>query len=286
MSHGEMIKEYRVRRKMSRRTVADGVVSERTLQRFESGESKIDIESFWAILEKLNVQMDEYYQEYNSFLPSKKDHFRKSFRNDMRNHDLAEAYIKAAKSEYEATEDVFYLFMLIQAKSVAQRFDSKNNRFKISKKDVQTLFTYLSDVEQWGYFELAMYTNCLSIFETEYLSFNYRDVITQFKKFNYSLKHKIAFIKYLINSLLIAFERDNLDSIPDLLSTLYDETESSDLIKGRIYWKFFSRMYQTITNSIEFSGSICIEMFKMLGYPDEAENLIDLERLILGKRNK
>lgn len=130
-----------------------------------------------------------------------------------------------------------------------------------------------------------MYTNCLSLFETEYLSFNYQDVVAQFKKFSYSMKHKVALIKFLVNSILIAFEREDYGKIPKLLSELHNESENSDLIKGRIYWKFFSRMYQTMTDSIEINNDACIEMFQILGYDREAENLIELENMILTRRD-
>lgn len=61
-------------------------------------------------------------------------------------------------------------------------------------------------------------------------------------------------------------------------------TNDSNFIKGRLYWKFFSRLYQSITGKFEFDGSITIEVFKLLGYGDEVENLIDIEEALLNKK--
>lgn len=280
MAHGETIRTLRKSKKMSRKELAKGIVSERTLQRFENSSSRIDIVSLEGLLQKLNVQIDEYFQYQNQYQPSKKELYHREFRSKMYQLNEISAYVDLMEKEYEYTSDIFYLFMLIQSKAVAQRF-SKNRNFDINKKEIKILFKYLLDTEEWGYFELAMYTNCLSLFETEYLSFNYQDVVVQFKKFNYSLKHKTALIKFLVNSILIAFEREEYLKIPVLLAQLYEESDNSDLMKGRIYWKFFSRMYQTVTKSIEVNNDACIEIFQMLEYQREAENLLDLENMIL-----
>lgn len=122
------------------------------------------------------------------------------------------------------------------------------------------------------------------LFNAKLRLFNYRDVVGQFIKFKNSPKHIHALIKFLINSILLSFEDKRWEEVADLLGYLYDSTNDSDYIKGRLYWRFLSRMYQSLTDNFEFEGSVTIEVFKLLGYEDEVENLRDIEKDLLNKK--
>ncbi|WP_270598822.1 hypothetical protein [Enterococcus asini] len=149
-----------------------------------------------------------------------------------------------------------------------------------TNEDVAILYNYLEKVSDWGYFELAMYTNCLSFFENNYLSFNLKDTLTQFEKFKTCYKYKLVLIKFLINSLILSFERGTYDKIPELLKALYAESEDSDFMKGRIYWKFFTSLYHAITGDFEIDNTIYIDMLDLLGYENDAQNMKDIEQSI------
>ncbi|WP_328585386.1 Rgg family transcriptional regulator [Enterococcus timonensis] len=195
---------------------------------------------------------------------------------------VLKAFLDELQQEYANTHDIFYLFLIVQAKAVLVRLPNYTGE-KVSPEEMNKVLEYLAQVEDWGYFELAMYTNCLGLFGSEFRNFNYHDVVAQFRKFKSSSKHTLAFIKFLINSILLSFEEKNYDEVVDLLAYLYDATSDSDYIKGRLYWRFFSRLYQSITGNFEFDGSITIETFKLLGYIDEVENLLEIEHALLGE---
>ena len=87
-------------------------------------------------------------------------------------------------------------------------------------------------------------------------------------------------IKFLINSLILSFERGTYDKIPELLKALYAESEDSDFMKGRIYWKFFTSLYHAITGDFEIDSTIYIDMLDLLGYENDAQNMKDIEQSI------
>ncbi|HFD1668096.1 TPA: transcriptional regulator, partial [Enterococcus faecium] len=68
--------------------------------------------------------------------------------------------------EYVVTNDIFYLYLLIQAKAVINRLP-KYSAIPITREELKTIHGYLNRVDHWGYFELAMYTNCLALFNSE-----------------------------------------------------------------------------------------------------------------------
>lgn len=282
MNHGELIKKLRVERKISREELTKNIASINTLQRFENNNAKIDIDTLWIFLDRLNIQIDEYYLEYNYYQFNKKETYRSKFRDYIVLSNKGKEFLDELQKEYSVTNDIFYLYLIIQCKAVINRLPNYSVN-PISKKELKTIYDYLDRVDNWDYFELAMYTNCLAIFNSELRLFNYHDVVSQFRKFKNSPKHTHAFIKFLINSILLAFEEECWDEVVELLGYLYDITEDSDFIKGRIYWRFLSRLYQSITGNFEFDGSLSIEMFKLLGYEDEVENLISIEKALLKK---
>ncbi|MEG0122769.1 Rgg/GadR/MutR family transcriptional regulator [Enterococcus sp.] len=265
MNHGEMIKKMRITRGISRKELTKDAISISTLQRFENEDAKIDIDNMWIILNRLNIQIDEYYLEYNHYQSNKKEMYRSKFRDYIVLSNRGKTFLEELQREYIVTNDIFYLYLVIQAKAVMNRLPNYS-AIPITKEELKSIHDYLDRVNQWGYFELAMYTNCLAFFNSELRLFNYHDVVSQFRKFKNSPKHNLAFIKFLINSILLAFEDEHLDEVVDLLGYLYDITNDSDFIKGRLYWKFFSRLYQSITGKFEFDGSMTIEVFKLLGY--------------------
>ncbi|NRE55045.1 hypothetical protein, partial [Enterococcus faecium] len=241
-----------------------------------------DIDTIWIFLNRLNIQIDEYYLEYNHYQSNKKETYGSKFRDYIVLTNRGKSFLEELQREYIVTNDIFYLYLLIQAKAVINRLP-KYSAIPITREELKTIYDYLNRVDHWGYFELAMYTNCLAFFTSELRLFNYHDVVSQFRKFKNSSKHNHAFIKFLINSILLAFEDERWEEIVNLLGYLYDSTNDSDFIKGRLYWKFLSRLYQSITGNFEFNGSLTIEVFKLLGYEDEVENLIDIEEAVLNK---
>ncbi|HFD1805124.1 Rgg family transcriptional regulator [Enterococcus faecium] len=215
-------------------------------------------------------------------MSNKKETYGSKFRDYIVLTNRGKSFLEELQREYVVTNDIFYLYLLIQAKAVINRLP-KYSAIPITREELKTIHGYLNRVDHWGYFELAMYTNCLALFNSELRLFNYHDVVSQFRKFKNSSKHNHAFIKFLINSILLAFEDERWEEIVDLLGYLYDSTNDSDFIKGRLYWKFLTRLYQSITGNFEFNGSLTIEVFKLLGYEDEVENLIDIEEVLLNK---
>lgn len=278
MNHGDLIKSMRKRRGITRSELAFFQGSVSSLKRFENNESKIDFDLLWVYLERMNIQIDEYHFEYNNYHLSHKDSIRLNFKQALKSEKSFTDYMNTLQTEYAISKDIYYLYLIIQLKAVAlklPKFSSKKST--IEKKEIESLFKYLEKISEWGYFEFALYTNCLSLFENNYLLFNLTDVLAQFEKFKTSYKYKLVLVKFLINSLILSFERESYDKIPKLLEVLYKESEDSDFMKGRIYWKFFNSLYHSITGNFDMDSTIYIDMLALLGYEDDVQNMRDIE---------
>lgn len=160
MNHGELIKEIRILRKISREELTRNITSISTLQRFENDNAKIDIDTIWAFLDRLNIQIEDYYLEYNHYQLNKKETYRSKFRDCIVVMNKGKEFLEELRKEYLATNDIFYLYLIIQGKSVINRLPNYSID-SISKLELKVIHDYLNKIDHWGYFELAIYTNCL-----------------------------------------------------------------------------------------------------------------------------
>ncbi|WP_270346257.1 hypothetical protein [Enterococcus thailandicus] len=281
MNHGFLIKKMRKARNISRSKLVIAHSSISSLKRFENDEAKIDFDTLWTYLERMNIQMDEYQLEYSNYNMNQKEKLRIKFKNILFDEENTEKYLHTLQNEYAKSGDVFYLYLAIQLKSVLIKLPNASSFIPtITNEDITILYKYLENVSDWGYFELAMYTNCLLLFENNYLFFNLKDTLAQFEKFKTSYKYKLVLVKFLINSLILSFERNSYDRIPELLETLYIESEDSDFMKGRIYWKFFTSLYHSIYGNFEIDSTIYIDMLALLGYEEDVQNMKEIEKSI------
>lgn len=94
MNHGEIIKKMRITRNISRKELTRDTISISTLQRFENENAKIDIDTMWILLNRLNIQFDEYYLEYNHYQSNKKETYRSKFRDYIVSSDRGKIFLE------------------------------------------------------------------------------------------------------------------------------------------------------------------------------------------------
>ena len=125
-----------------------------------------------------------------------------------------------------------------------------------------------------------MYVNTLFLFEDSYIRQNYQLVIQKFNSFSHSAKFQHLKIRFLLNSLTLAFERKQFEMIDPYLTELFNSTENSDYILGRIFWKFFDGLNRTVQHGQPFDTETTYSWLRSLGYAQVAENLLEIEKFI------
>lgn len=275
MDYGNLLKIKRKNRNISRTELTAGITSVSYLQRVENTNSKIDFDILAQLLERMNIQFDEFCYEVNCSNSSKKTFFRKEFVRVINSPVDIHHFLNDLELEYHQSNDIFYLYLLIQMKVISTRLPYLESS-EISSSEIKIIHEHLGKLDGWGYFELAMYVNCLSIFSKNHLTFNYLDVLSQFKKYELIPKYRLAEIKFLVNHLILCFEQKNYLPIPDLLNELYNQTEDSDYLKGRLYWKFFNELFLSMDGQVCFDPEPIVSLFHNLGYYHDVQNLRDI----------
>ena len=270
-----MIKIKRKERKMTRNFLSDGICSISLLQRIENQNAKVDFDTLLQLLDRMNIQIDEYALEYNNYKKTKKNNFRSQFISSLTDPSKIVNFINQLDIEYKKTNDIFYLLLKVEAKIVAQKIPDIKN-IQLSSEEIILIYKHLDKMDNWDYFELSMYGNCLFIFNEKKLLFDFADILGKFKKSSSLSKHHRAGVKFLINSLIIAFDNQTDDIIPILLEELYVQTKNSDDIKGRLYWKLFNELYLSKSGELVFNPDEIPTLFSKLGYDADAKNIRDI----------
>lgn len=235
--------------------------------------SNISLDMFFHYLDRMNISLEEYAAYHSRGIPSVKEALQENFSMKILDKKTGDDYLQDLYSEYNTSNDIYYLYSLGRI----LRHKINNLPFDLSK-EIQIIKQHLDKVESWGFFEFMMYTNTFFLFEDSYIRQNYSSVIKKFNIFPHASKFQHLKLRFLINSLTLAFERKQLEMIDLYLIELFNSTENSDYILGRIFWNFFDGLNRTVQHGQPFDTETTYSWLHSLGYTQLAENFLEIEK--------
>lgn len=276
MNNGKLMRKLRQERSISQASLAGNLYSRDNISRFERNNSNINLDMFFHSIDRMNLSLEEYaiFQQLEE--PSLKEILKNDFKKAL-DTELGESYLQELYSEYEKSSDIYYLYLYSLGRILRHKI--QNLPLDLSK-DIQIIKQHLDKVESWGFFEFTMYANTFFLFEDNYIQQNYPLVIQKFNAFSHSAKFQHLKIRFLLNSLTLAFERKQFEIIDSYLTELFNSTENSDYILGRIFWKFFDGLNRTVQHGQPFDTETSYSWLRSLGYTQVAENLLEIEKFI------
>ncbi len=276
MNNGKLMRKLRQERSISQASLAGNLYSRDNISRFERNNSNINLDMFFHSIDRMNLSLEEYaiFQQLEE--PSLKEILKNDFKKAL-DTELGESYLQELYSEYEKSSDIYYLYLYSLGRILRHKI--QNLPLDLSK-DIQIIKQHLDKVESWGFFEFTMYANTFFLFEDSYIQQNYPLVIQKFNAFSHSAKFQHLKIRFLLNSLTLAFERKQFEIIDSYLTELFNSTENSDYILGRIFWKFFDGLNRTVQHGQPFDTETTYSWLRSLGYTQVAENLLEIEKFI------
>jgi Rgg/GadR/MutR family transcriptional activator len=160
---GKCFKLLRESKGLSQKEIAGEVISIAQLSRFERGVSNINADTLYQCLENMNVSIAEFQCVCRNYLQNQtllfQDEVAKAYieKNTL---TLKHYLVKCQQLEASSPHQKFYKLNTIIVKAVLQQCDKKE---KVAKKDVQFLVDYLFSVEEWGRYELWLFTYSASL---------------------------------------------------------------------------------------------------------------------------
>lgn len=286
MEHGTLIRKLRKERNMSQTQLAAGICSRTTLSSFENNHSNVSSDLLFKYLERLNVTVQEYSFYLNDSVTPEKEYLSAYFYNEItKKHDeeIAER-IRGFRSKYENTHDFYFCCMSIELKLFLNKKHSKD-LYDVDE-DKRIIKNYLNRVQQWGHFEISLFSNCLYIFNSDYIRGTFSVLLKRTKLLSSIASYQNDISIFLNNCIVLSFERQKLLDVRYYVAQLIKISESSPRkAYDRLMCEYYLGLLQELHGKKD-SAKLVIAQFKLLGFEEHATELETLENRILGSAKK
>lgn len=159
MSLGETVRRIRKMKRIKLKYICGNEIDNGNYWRFEQGKSSISADTFYQIIQNLNVSMEEFSLYHNNFAPDKLSQWGKQMIKAFQvlDHEQLEMIAKLTLDEFNKTQQIkyqhlYYLSMIYLCSIKKEPFDPTW---------ISQLKDYLMNCEQWGYYEVSLFNNSL-----------------------------------------------------------------------------------------------------------------------------
>ena len=283
---GKIFKVIRESKNMSLKEAAAGDISVAQLSRFERGVSGITLDSFYCCLKNMAVSLDEFQYVYHNYIEADDALFSKKVADAYQENNVVKLQSILASSEALAEkfpEKKNYRLNTIVVRAV---LSSCSPDFQISKKDTELLTDYLFSVEEWGRYELWLFTNSVDLLTLETLETFASEMINRTQFYNDLPENRRRIIKMLLNVISVCIEGNHLQVAMRFLNYLdHSKIPETDLYE-RMLIKYHRALYSyKVGNSHALSDiEQCLAFLEFLDSFGGAQKLkAQFERICLSQ---
>ncbi|MDT2661345.1 Rgg/GadR/MutR family transcriptional regulator [Enterococcus hulanensis] len=232
MEFGPKVREIRQKKGFSQKETYNGIISKSYSIEFEKGNHKISTDLLIEILDRLSMDIDEFFYINRGYLLNPYSDYIYRLSNYSNFHDAAA--LKKMLTGYEAFDDIVNQVRCAEIRCRIRMIENIKETGKfdpavILKEDRQTIQEYLINIETWTLQEVQLFGNTIEFleFSTHFELFrNLSKSLTLYMEYD---KGREIFCAMLINLITQSIKHDYLDYAEvlnqqlRLLSTNYKE---------------------------------------------------------------
>ena len=281
---GKIFKVIRESKNMPLKEAAAGDISVAQLSRFERGVSGITLDSFYCCLKNMAVSLDEFQYVYHNYIEADDALFSKKVADAYQENNVVKLQSILASSEALAEkfpEKKNYRLNTIVVRAV---LSSCSPDFQISKKDIEFLTDYLFSVEEWGRYELWLFTNSVDLLTLETLETFASEMINRTQFYNDLPENRRRIIKMLLNVISVCIEGNHLQIAMKFLNYIDHSKIPETNLYDRMLIKYHKALYSyKVGNSHALSDiEQCLSLLEFLDSFGVAQKLkAQFERIFL-----
>ncbi|GEN82735.1 transcriptional regulator [Sporosarcina luteola] len=199
--YGETVRRVREQKGYTMQQLAEGILSVSFLSKFERGESDISLSHITRLLEKLSLTFEEFFYLHEDVGFDRLDYFFDKVEEAYVNRDLdlltELKEIALEKWEIHGLETFRHNLIMIDV------YDSiiRSEKIDFREDSLSLLYTYLFDVEIWGYYELKLYNSTMFLMPPEMVITLSKNAFEKSFRFRKLKKIHKTIIAILINTL-------------------------------------------------------------------------------------
>ncbi|MGO4993839.1 helix-turn-helix domain-containing protein [Jeotgalibaca porci] len=277
MEIGFVIKRLRKERGLSQEELAKKITTRTTLASIENRNQTVSFHLLIKLLDRLNIRLEEFL-----FLLNEENYTIKMtlYRNVHSEFYLTGTTSNELQAEllqsYTDTKDFFYLSVYIQMQGILYRKEGityvEDSKLK---SYIETIKEYLNKITNWNHMELALFTNCLFFFDSEYILLSYNRVIKKMTAMKKLRLYQDDVLVFLLNGINVFFERDEDRLVEYLLSQLNEQLSLDTQLYERSLYQFYKAVLEARQGKKEamLDAHQIINYLEFVGLYRKAENL-------------
>ncbi|MBZ6526664.1 helix-turn-helix domain-containing protein [Aerococcaceae bacterium DSM 111021] len=242
MQHiGPLIKRIRLDKGLTLKETSEGIISIAFLSKFENQKNDISVSNLFALLQRLKISPDEFYRLTSRYNSTPMYQFLQDLLPGLVNNDII--FLNKKLDELSFNIYTFDSIFVLHYKILIEQYINLYSKLPYNNKDINTISKYLIHNENWGNYELHLYSNFIKFLPLHTNLILIKKAKNAASSFvgTESYKHTVVllyinFINMLIvnNELLAA--RDTIKEImPDLIDTKYFyEINKLNYLEGKI----------------------------------------------------
>lgn len=245
---GYVFRNLRIDKNYSLKEVAEGILSMSFLSKFERGDSDISLSKFYLLLERLNMTMDEFTFISNDYRPIQIEELLRTVRIAYENNNLT-LLLKLEQDEvnkWKKYNFLSYKYNSIMIRALAHDLDKK---LKMNKKDIELLNNYLFSVENWGFYEIMLFGNSMSILSIESIVALSKEILNKTQLYSTIRKNKEELVRVLLNTIVYCIESNRLNSAFHFLISAEKILEQSEFYFEKVKLLYLTGIYKIVTGN-------------------------------------
>jgi transcriptional activator, Rgg/GadR/MutR family, C-terminal domain len=272
MDHGNLIRKLREERGLSQVDLSDNITHRTTLISFENKGSHVSFDTLLKYLNRMNISIEEYEFLYEKNTISAKDTVKDEFQQLINKKELSPdlpivlTRYQQYLNKYHATGDFLYYSLYAQLFLIANYRARSLDIHSANVEQIKaTLQQYLLTISNWGRFELVLFTNCMFIFETEFIASCLRTTIKAAYFYHNSNYYQTDLKILYINVLTLMLDRREYNLFNQLFTEFKNISTSKRDVELKIYIQIFNLIKSKIEGNEKTPDDQLFEHLKWLG---------------------
>ena len=275
---GAVLKDIRISKNFRLKDLACNEISESTISRFENGVTKLSINHFYILLDRLGTSFSEFEELVHCYY-SQKVCFWGELENAVNSSDiflLQELVQKIELRQKQEKSLCNYHIKLITEQQINRLANLPYNSSKCNE-----LIKYLLSVDTWMEYELKIFYNSVFFMNTKTISLLYRVVIKKTRHFLKTETGARRVIPLYLFNLELLLKNNLLDSAQFFIDDLENLLTRQGYYFEKNYLLFLRGVYHIKTNRVEIGKKECskaMRIFKEYNDSDTIEKLNEIFR--------
>ena len=272
---GAVLKDIRISKNFRLKDLSCNEISESTISRFENGITKLSINHFYILLNRLGISFSEFEELVHCYY-SKKECLFEELEHAVNSSDIFLLQELVDKIELKQKQEKSLCNYHI--KMIAEQQINRLANLPYNSSKCNELIKYLLSVDTWMEYELKIFYNSVFFMNTKTISLLYRIVIKKTRHFlkTDTGKHKIIPL-YLFN-LEMLLKNNLLDSAQFFIDDLENLLTRQGYYFEKNYLLFLRGIYFIKTNQIELGKKECSKAMRIFKEYNDSDTINKLNQ--------